>query len=83
MLNLLKGGYYMTLERFFYHKICGKGSQPVLYGKKVDEFPSIVDARNFIYETYKTNYYIDESDPMAISITSCDGVAGIRCFFNI
>lgn len=73
----------MKLERYFYHKLCGKQSQPVLYGKRVDEFPSIVDARNFIYDTYKTNYYIDETDPMAISVTACNGIMGVRCFLII
>lgn len=72
----------MRLERFFYHRVAGKPCKPTLYGKAVDEFPSIVDAKNFIYDTYKSGYTIDETDGDRIVLNSTNGLVSILCYFS-
>ena len=72
----------MTLERFFYHNVGGKCCKPTIYGKSVMEFPSIIDAKNYIYETYRNGYTIEEVDGTVINLFATNGLVCIKCFLT-
>lgn len=68
------------LIRDFYHKICGELK---FYGKAEDNFKSCIDARDFIYATYRNNYTIIEDPNSPFHITLTSNLVQVECYIQM
>ena len=65
----VKGAITMyTLYRYYYHNLC---IQPTNYHIDEHKFDSLIDLRDFVYNTYRNNYIIREKG-MDFILTSTD-----------
>lgn len=66
------------LKRDFYYSIY-KGIQPRYYNTKIDIFDDLVSLRDYIYQTYRTGYTIEE---VGLNFRITSDVTSIFCYVN-
>lgn len=66
------------LKRDFYYSIY-KGIQPKYYNTKIDIFDDLVLLRDYIYQTYRTGYTIEE---VGLNFKISNAVSKIWCEVN-
>lgn len=66
------------LKRDFYYSIY-KGVQPRYYNTKIDIFDDLVSLRDYIYQTYRTGYIIEE---VGLNFKITSDVTNICCYVN-
>lgn len=66
------------LKRDFYYSIY-KGIQPRYYNTKIDTFDDLISLRDYIYQTYRTGYTIEE---VGLNFKIASDVTNIYCYVN-